>query len=217
MRGIDRNVERNGKSRGKGKGKGKGKQPERSGARRNKIRTGGGRFYRTYLMTCATGLQGIIEKRLSNNQISGYEVEHIEDGIITFKATASLSDLKSANFGNMLFEVVGAPMRADSCDTAIFTILSNPGRFDGIRQIVSDRARTFRLSISEEGRLVNGGSASRRLVSRISKTSGLRPGSLNPDAELWVLRRRSGYCVFAKRLPMKRASEKQLAQGQLRP
>lgn len=80
------------------------------------------------------------------------------------------------------------------------------------------KARTFRLVTSEENRLVSPNRRLRdRLEAAVASALGLRPRRGGADLELWLLVRRDGTGVVGFRLSQRRATEKTLPKGSLRP
>lgn len=77
---------------------------------------------------------------------------------------------------------------------------------------------SFRLMLADEDRLSRGDSDARNeLIRTIEQHCGLRYAPRGGGIEFWLIRRRSGPAYFCVRLTQRRATEKTLAQGELRP
>ncbi len=77
---------------------------------------------------------------------------------------------------------------------------------------------SFRVMLSDGDRLTRGDSdARKKLICTIEQHCGLRHAPRGGGIEFWLLRRRTGRAYFCVRLTQRRATEKTLAQGELRP
>lgn len=169
-----------------------------------------------YLGQCISGLQDVLANHLSSTQ-STLKVLHIEDGAVIFSSAQKLDLSAFPQFNNLyqfLYRSDKNGSKATTMDEALTQCLSA----SKWQTPASHGARTFRLNLSDENKLV---SADKKLIgqliARIEHAGSLRYTKGRPDVEYWVFRRDDGQVWFARRLTYQRVTEKDLAPGTLRP
>lgn len=171
-----------------------------------------------FLATCPSGLEDLVAICLSQDHLPGLHIDHIEDGVVLFSSTTDFKRLVALKYINILFVVLAQIDHLGSASEAVGRIGRDAQAISRSAALVTPRERTFRLSVSNEGALSTGGPDTSLLVGRLAEATGLTPSSRHrPDAEFWVMRRRSGLCLFAKRFSRRAGTEKTLQKGELRP
>ena len=176
------------------------------------------RLLSRYLATCPSGLEDLVAICLTQDDLPGLHIDHIEDGVVLFSSATDFKRLVALKYINVLFVVLAQIDHVGSASEAVGQIGRDRQTIARSAALVTPREQTFRLSVSDEGALSTGGPDTSLLVGRLAEATGLTPSSRHrPDAEFWVMRRRSGLCLFAKRLSRRAGTEKTLQKGELRP
>ncbi len=173
-----------------------------------------------YLGQCISGLQDVLADHLSSSQ-SALKVLSIEDGAIIFSSAQKLDLSAFPQFNNLyqfLYRSEKSGGKGDDKAATMDEAITQCLAASKWQTPASQGARTFRLNLSDENKLV---SADKKLIgqliARIERAGSLRYTKGQPDVEYWVFRRDDGQVWFARRLTYQRVTEKDLAPGTLRP
>ena len=174
---------------------------------------------RTYLSQCIAGLQDVALRALQAD-LGTVDPVRVEDGLVVYRTSEPAAKVRALPYLNNSFLVLHsvAGKEAQTADAALGAIVRHRGLDAALRATRGSGERTFRLFISSENELVSGPP---QLVSQlrglVQSATGLRFHAAHADAEYWVMRRRSGSAFFLKRITRRGRTEKDLAQGELRP
>jgi predicted RNA methylase len=174
---------------------------------------------RTILSQCIAGLQEVALRAL-HADLGMVDPVRVEDGMVVYRTNEPAVKIRALPYLNNSFLVLHslAGRQAQSADAALAAIVHQRGIDAALRSTRGTGERTFRLFISSENELVSGPP---QLVSQlrnmVQSATGLRFHAAHADAEYWVMRRRSGSAFFLKRITRRGRTEKDLAQGELRP
>ena len=172
-----------------------------------------------YLANCPAGFQDVAAASLRLDLGDDLRVARTEDGFIVFDSGASPRCVAARPYLNNAFislwqELADGQRTID--DFVAGVIKAVPA--SRLRRAAPRRARTFRLMVSDAGRLVAVGRRIRSaLVDVLSNTTGLRYSSGRADCEFWVVRRRSGIGFLCVRIGIRGRTERDLQRGELRP
>lgn len=142
------------------------------------------------------------------------------NGLVVYKTSSPLTLLKRLPFVNNTFVLLrrfdGPSARQPA--QAMREALASSDLDRKLRGGVSSRERTFRIVISDGNKTTRGDPGLlARLEGRVMTTTQLKPHRARPDVEFWFLFRREGFGFFVKRLTRRKATEKTLREGELRP
>jgi len=174
---------------------------------------------RTYLSQCIAGLQDVALRALQAD-LESVDPVRVEDGMIVYRTSEPAAKVRTLPYLNNSFLVLHtvAGKQAQTADAALGAIVRHRGLDAALRATRAGRERTFRLFISSENELVSGPPQGvSQLRTLVQNATGLRFHAAHADAEYWVMRRRSGSAFFLKRITRRGRTEKDLAQGELRP
>jgi 16S rRNA G966 N2-methylase RsmD len=173
----------------------------------------------TILSQCVAGLQDVALRALKED-LRSIEPVRVEEGLIVFRTAEPVSRIRALPYLNNSYTVLhSASGRAAETLDAVLTDILGDRRLDrALRASVGEGVRTYRLFVSDQNELVSGPPALlARLRERIESATGLRFQSARADVQFWVMRRRSGWAYFLRRLTQRARTEKDLAPGELRP
>jgi predicted RNA methylase len=174
---------------------------------------------RTILSQCVAGLQEVALRALQAD-LGTMDPVRVEDGMVVYRTNEPAAKVRALPYLNNSFLVLHslAGRQAQSADAALAAIVHQRGIDAALRSTRGTGERTFRLFISSENELVSGPpQLVSQLRSLVQSATGLRFHAAHADAEYWVMRRRSGSAFFLKRITRRGRTEKDLAQGELRP
>ncbi len=170
-----------------------------------------------YVANCVAGLQDLAWQALQED-FGPLQSLSKEDGFLAFSGELLPRQLTAARYLNNAHLVLAHSQGAATIDLAARQLADSPGWHHPLRRSVSRDEQSFRLTFSDENRLV---SADPRVVAKfcatIEKLTGLTHTARGGAVEFWILRRRSGKVFFSKRLTRRRRTEKDLQKGELRP
>lgn len=172
-----------------------------------------------YLATCPAGFQGVAAASLRIDLGEDLNIVHSEDGFLVFASRAAPGRVSVLPYLNNVFVSLRQDRGNEGQMIDGFTeqvIRATPAH--QIQRATPACARTFRLMVSDAGRLVAINRKTRSAVNRLlSSATGLPYASGRADCEFWVFRRRSGPGFFSLRIGSRDRTEKDLQQGELRP
>ena len=168
-----------------------------------------------YLVSCIAGLEHLVAE-LVQRDLEHTSLTRVEAGLVSISGRFPPGSLASLSYVNNSFAVLRS---------------FDHGNIDSVlRQLVRDRtwvalarralgkARRFRLMLSNENHLVGGDPHARgEVIGAIETNCSVSYAPRGGGAEFWLLRRRSGSVHFCIRVSRRTATEKTLAQGELRP
>lgn len=170
-----------------------------------------------YLAQCPAGLQAVAAAALESD-LAGAETVALEDGLVLFETQAGPGRLGPLPYLANVFAVIRQAERpARDLDGLLGRLARRPDLLAGARRLVAPGEQSFRVVLSDAGRLVPGGRQLAPLIDGLARASGLRHRSREADVEFWLIRRRSGLAVLARRLGRRAKTEKNLERGELRP
>ena len=171
-----------------------------------------------FIAQCISGLQEFAAERLHHLPLKNLNIGLVEEGFIKFSTTSTPRELETAKFLNNYFGVMQSfPDRSLNIDAALRLILQSHSWFDAAKRLTHSREKTFQVYVSDSGQLISAGRAALSLAGMITTATGLKLSAHRPDAEFWLIRRRSGRAYFCKRLSRRGRTEKDLQKGELRP
>ena len=172
-----------------------------------------------YLATCPAGFQDVAAASLRIDLGEDPNIVHSEDGFLVFGSRAAPGRVAALPYLNNVFVSLRQDRGNEGQTIDGFTeqvIRAMPAH--QIQRATPAHARTFRLMVSDAGRLVAIDRKTRSaIISSLSSATGLRYASGRADCEFWVLRRRSGLGFFCLRIGSRDRTEKDLQQGELQP
>ena len=172
-------------------------------------------FYASFV----PGMQEIVA-RVVRERLEDVSVLKLLDGAILFETGCSYDRLNFFCFNNIfavisIFEKINVIEKPETLIKNIESILAKPDA----EAVISENNKkiiTFRLASSRENKPVSINEKARQDIENfISRHSGLKVDHRKPDTEFWLLYRREGFSLFAKRLT--RSVEKKLRPGELAP
>ncbi|HEX6370751.1 MAG TPA: RsmD family RNA methyltransferase [Longimicrobium sp.] len=172
---------------------------------------------RTILSQCVAGLQDVALRALQQD-LSGVQPVHVEEGMIVYRTGDSVARLRALPYLNNSFQVLQSIPAAGSMDRVLAAVVDDRAVDTALRGGTNERERSFRVFLSDENELVSGAPALvSRLRRKIEDATRLKFQPARADVQFWLIRRRSGRAFFARRLTQRARTEKDLAQGELRP
>jgi 23S rRNA G2445 N2-methylase RlmL len=175
-----------------------------------------------YLITCPAGLEVLAERELSGADPAA-SVDTRLSGLLSFKSALSGDALLDQRCASNLFRVLGEQGfpsggkggRLPDPSAALLKFLSSEKTF---RDFDPRPGATFRVMLSSENSLVAPDRAAlSRAEEAISAETGMRPSRAGADTEFWLLLRNEGRIYFGQRLSKRRATERDLEKGELKP
>jgi 23S rRNA G2445 N2-methylase RlmL len=171
-----------------------------------------------YVAQCTAGLQDLLASQLKTDRTPGLKIITTEDGLVFFETSARPVDLIPIAYLSNIFGVIAhCDLPGLGIEDTVRWLSRNPEQSRGAKRLVTPNERSFRVSVSDEGRLVPGGKHLGSLMDALAKATGLTHSSHHADTEFWIMRRRSGLCFLCKRLKRRAKTEKDLQRGELRP
>jgi 16S rRNA G966 N2-methylase RsmD len=173
-----------------------------------------------YLMQCVAGMQGVAARQLAREGFGALRFRLKEEGLLVFEAEVPPRDLCRLGYANNCFLVLKTLRPRPQLDISarLKQLLQDRDWRDAAGTRVREQERTFRLRLSDESRPVAGETGLVRDLTRaVAEATGLRPSPLGADSEFWVIRRRSGWACFAKRITVRSGAERDQEKGELRP
>jgi predicted RNA methylase len=170
-----------------------------------------------YLLQCVSGLQDVVAAQLDREPFGPVRLLSREEGLLVFDVGASPRALKRLPYANNTFLVLG-----EAADEGVEPALKrwcHDQRWQAAAAgATAPNERTFRLVLSDAGRLVGPPPGlSAQAADVMTRVTGLRRNPSRADAEFWFIRRQSGKLYFCKRVSQRAKTERDLAQGELRP
>jgi tRNA (guanine6-N2)-methyltransferase len=175
-----------------------------------------------YLITCPAGLEALAERELMGAD-SGVAVDTRLSGLLSFKSTLSTESLLNQRCASNLFRVLaeqgfpagGRQGRLPDPSAALLKMLASEKTF---RDCDPEPGSTFRIMLSSENSLIAPErEALARAEEEIRAATGMKPSRAGADAEFWLLLRNEGRIYFCRRLSKRRATERDLEKGELKP
>lgn len=159
------------------------------------------------------GLETVAAEALRAENLPGFKLLHTESGLVLFSADSAPKNLPWFNNTFQLF----AEYEAKTIDDALYAHIGDKHWPEALKEILTPQEKTFRVYLSDEGKP---SSAPKKQMGKwLTAIEGLklRHAERGPDVEIWLLRRANGHAYLGKRLTRDRVTEKDLAQGELRP
>jgi len=175
-----------------------------------------------YLITCPAGIEVLAERELAESDPLA-SVDTRLSGLLSFKSTLGDEKLLGQRCASNLFRVLGEQGfpsggkggRLPDPSAALLKMLSSEKTF---RDFDPRPGSTFRVMLSSENSLVAPGrEALARAEAAIGAETGMRPSRAGADSEFWLLVRNEGRIYFGQRLSKRRATERDLEKGELKP
>jgi predicted RNA methylase len=173
-----------------------------------------------YYATVPSGFETIAADGLLGGVLPEVHIAEVLDGALLLETPALSQRLTRIGIFQNVFNVLHSTRKLrEKAVPAMMSALARMGVGAGlIRASVPRSARTFRVVTSKENRLVRVNPELRRQVERrFSRVSGLSVSPAAADVELWFLERREPRGYVLLRVGRRRATEKRLHRGQLRP
>ncbi len=182
--------------------------------------------HRTYLVTFPSGFQRVVSSALTR-AVKGVRIERELDGAVVFRAAVSAQKVAELHFCQNAFQVLrvyddpgrrpGGRRGKNPLKAMMQIVAGTPGKkishLLGVGQI-----RSFRVVTSMENRLTSPDHALLKAVEHtLQAATQARVARSGADREFWFLYRREGQGFFLLRLTRRRATEKSLHKGQLKP
>lgn len=175
-----------------------------------------------YLITCPAGLEVLAEKELKGAD-TGACVDTRLSGLLSFKSTLPAEGLLNQRCASNLFRVLGeqgfpAGGRQGRLPDPSAALLKMLASEKTLRDCDPEPGSTFRVMLSSENALI---APEREALARaeesIRAATGMKPSRAGADAEFWLLLRNEGRIYFCRRLSKRRATERDLEKGELKP
>lgn len=175
-----------------------------------------------YLITCPAGLEVLAERELSRADPAA-SVDTRLSGLVCFKSALGEPGLLGLRCASNLFRVLGEQGfpsggkggRLPDPSASLMKILSSEKTF---REFDPRPGASFRVMLSSENSLVAPGrDALARAEAAIGAETGMRHSRAGADTEFWLLVRNEGRIYFGQRLSRRRATERDLEKGELKP
>ena len=170
-----------------------------------------------YLSTFLSGTSPLVKSALEKSIISPKILLEL-DGLVAYETAVEPGKLLNFKFLNNSFILVKQFSNADeNCFKIMFSWAEENG-FSGARDTLKNfNFKNFRVIISDANQLVSYDRKSIvKIEKRVKQDLGLNVNRLNPDTEVWFLRRSEGYCFLLIRLTNNSKVEHR-SRGQLRP
>jgi tRNA G10 N-methylase Trm11 len=168
----------------------------------------------------STFLSGTTELVLEaiEKSIKSPKVELSLDGLVVYETESEVKEIINLDFFNNTFLLL---KQFDDLRGNYFRPMfqwANRNNFKNIKNTVEDMGfKTFRVVVSDANQIV---SYDKRVIAlieeRVAKDLNLKVNRLNPDTEVWFLRRSEGYGFVLLRLTNSSKAEHR-SKGQLRP
>ncbi|MFH1522264.1 MAG: RsmD family RNA methyltransferase [Patescibacteria group bacterium] len=172
----------------------------------------------TYFSTFITGFNSLIKESL-RQKIRDADIINIFDGLIIYRTSSNLENIKEIRFFNNSFVLLKLFKRTEneSLNQLIKKINNDQKLPRLILKNLPAKKCFFRVIISKENRMIP---TSRSLISdlekKFSKITTLKVSRSKPDIEFWLMLRREGVGFFGMRFTQNHDQEKYLAKGELR-
>ena len=171
-----------------------------------------------FLSTFPSGFEILVQKSLPQ-AIPDVRISHLLDGAVLYKSNMSITKLGHIAFFQNSFQVLQT-FRHPGNNPIRAMMQAVGGLTDRTPSLPCDirKSRSFRVVVSKENRLV---SPEKKLLHaverRLSSITGVEVARGRAEEEFWFLARREGSSFFLLRLTRRRATQKTLHKGQLKP
>lgn len=163
-----------------------------------------------YLSSFVTGFAEIISDKLPQ-LLPGTKILGVWDGLVYYRYPGDFKKLKTIPFLNNTFAVLQFFPKKPAF--AAMVSAAEKGRF----HCLIDRG-SFRVRFSKENQFASVPKAlAVRAENAVRNTTRLRVDRVSPQTEFWYLIRREGMGFYGQLLHKRESTEKNLAQGELRP
>jgi tRNA (guanine6-N2)-methyltransferase len=172
-------------------------------------------YYSTFVPGLAGPVRDALLQSLKHCRI-GLEM----DGLIAYESDASIAAIQNLGFVTNTFRVIKSfPLDVNrSIEDMALQVLAMRKLDVSAVSGNGPQPKTFRVITSVANRLVPlDEQVMKRLESRISSQTKMRPNRSKPDQEFWFLQRSEGFGFFAARVSRHKSYEKLLQKGELRP
>lgn len=172
-----------------------------------------------YYATVPSGFETIAADGLSERLLPDVHIHDVLDGALVFESTMSAGKLADLGLFQNVFPVLRSTRKLrEKAVPGLMRSFARTGVGGADRRSVPKTARSFRVVTSKENRLIRVNPELRRQVERrFSRETGLSVSRGAADVELWFLERREPRGYVLLRVTRRRATEKQLRRGELRP
>ena len=172
-----------------------------------------------FVAVCISGFQAVV-LRFLRKDLGDVVPLHVEEGLVVFKSSQSLSHIRSLRYINNCFCLIKwfRPGEAGNATRTLQCLMTDHGVRRKVLACVSKRERSFRFVLSRENKTVSCGSSMLvQVESWLRLCTGCVMNRRKPDSEFWLLCRRDGQAFFVKRITKRQKTEKELVKGELRP
>lgn len=175
-----------------------------------------------YLITCPAGLEALLADSLLRAD-PGAVIDTRLSGLAVLRSSLPESVVVGQRCASNVFRVLGErgfPAggkggRLPDPSAALLRALSADGVFRGFGAAPGS---TFRVMLSSENELIPPDrQALARAEAAIALGTGMSPRRAGADTEFWLILRGEGRIYFCQRLSRRRATERDLAKGELKP
>lgn len=173
----------------------------------------------TFYSTFAPGLQKAVKDALTR-QLGDARVELLLDGLVVYRTSRSLEQIKRIRFFNNTFLLLRLFKDLHGGEALPFMMRDVMRHADAldIPPAVTEGARFYRITASRHNQTTP---IDRDLLGKLERVFSLRLGlrihRTLPDVEVWFLERSEGIGLAGIRLTRRAATEKDLQPGELKP
>jgi len=170
-----------------------------------------------FATTCISGLQDIVRKYLTDD-LAQTSITAIYDGMIFYKTSASISDLRKLRYVNNTFLVLKIIHEKDMSSHELTRQIIDDHKIDDIPKDILKDVKNFRIVISKENVLTAIDNHNLiKIENYFSKILNLKINRANPDMEVWIITRSEGFTFVGIRVTKHASYEKTLHKGELHP
>ena len=164
-----------------------------------------------YISSFTTGFDEIIEQYLPID-LPGSKVISIYDGLVYFKYSGDYNHIKRIVYLNNTFGVI----KAFKGEHLTFDMMISVVAKAKYKYFI--KSGSYRIRFSQENKFVKVDKRNILIAEKkISQLTNLKVDRLNPSTEIWYMIRSEGVGFYAQLLFKRKATEKKLNKGELRP